>query len=111
METTCFKGWGNQSMQFARNVHFQIKNGKEKEFTTVFENEVLPILRKQSGFRNELALVNPDGAVAISLWDDRKSAETYNTATYPQILQKLNPVIVGTPKVETYDVTATTLRA
>ncbi len=98
-------------MQFARNVHFQIKNGKEKEFTTVFENEVLPILRKQSGFRNELALVNPDGAVAISLWDDRKSAETYNTATYPQILQKLNPVIVGTPKVETYDVTATTLRA
>lgn len=98
-------------MQFARNVHFQIKNGKEKEFTTVFENEVLPILRKQSGFRNELALVNPDGAVAISLWDDRKSAETYNTSTYPQILQKLNPVIVGTPKVETYDVTATTLRA
>lgn len=111
METISFKDRGVSLMQFARNVHFQIKNGKEKEFTTVFENEVLPILRKQSGFRNELALVNPDGAVAISLWDDRKSAETYNTATYPQILQKLNPVIVGTPKVETYDVTATTLRA
>ncbi|HEU5251289.1 MAG TPA: hypothetical protein VFW15_14980 [Thermoanaerobaculia bacterium] len=111
METISFKDRGVSLMQFARNVHFQIKNGKEKEFTTVFENEVLPILRKQSGFRNELALVNPDGAVAISLWDDRKSAETYNTSTYPQILQKLNPVIVGTPKVETYDVTATTLRA
>jgi quinol monooxygenase YgiN len=98
-------------MQFARNVHFQIKNGKEKEFSTVFENEVLPILRKQSGFQNELTLVNPNGAVGISLWNDRQSAEAYNTSTYPQILEKLNPVIVGTPKVETYDVAATTLRA
>jgi quinol monooxygenase YgiN len=98
-------------MQFARNVHFQIKNGKEKEFTTLFENEVIPMLRKQNGFRNELTLVNPDGAVGISLWEDRKSAEAYNTSTYPQILAKLNPVIVGTPTVKTYDVTASTLHA
>jgi quinol monooxygenase YgiN len=111
METIRFKEWGVSLMQFARNVHFQIKNGKEKEFSTVFENEVLPILRKQSGFQNELTLVNPNGAVGISLWNDRQSAEAYNTSTYPQILEKLNPVIVGTPKVETYDVTATTLRA
>jgi len=111
METTRFKDWGVSLMQFARNIRFQIKPGKEKEFTTHFENEVLPMLRKQSGFRNEFTLVNPDGAVAISLWEDRKSAETYNTSTYPQILEKLNPMIVGAPKVETYDVTTTTLRA
>ena len=98
-------------MQFARNVHFKIKNGKEKEFTTLFEKEVIPMLRKQSGFQNELTLVNSDGAIGISLWDNRKSAETYNTSTYPGILAKLNPVIEGTPKVETYDVTTTTLRA
>lgn len=97
-------------MKFARNVHFQIKNGKEKEFVSVFENEVLPILRKQSGFQEELTLVNKDRAVGISVWDDRKSAETYNTSTYPRILEKLNPVIEGTPKVETYDVAASTLR-
>ena len=98
-------------MQYARNVHFQIKPGKEQEFNTLIENEVLPMLRKQSGFENELTFVNPNGAVAISLWQDRKSAEAYNTSTYSQVLAKLNPVIVGTPKVETYDVTASTLRA
>jgi quinol monooxygenase YgiN len=97
-------------MQYARNVHFQIKPGKEKEFTTLFESEVLPMLRMQSGFRNELTLVNPDGAVGISLWENRQSAENYNTSTYPQVLAKLNQFIVGTPKVDTYDVTATTLR-
>ena len=98
-------------MQFARNVHFKIKSGKEKEFTTLFEKEVIPMLRKQNGFQNELTLVNPDGALGISVWENRKSAEAYQTSTYPQILEKLNPVIVGTPKVEMYDVTATTLRA
>ena len=98
-------------MQFARNVHFQIKTGKEKEFTTLVENEVIPMLRKQSGFQNELTFVNPDEAVGVSLWDDRKSAEAYQASTYPKILAKLNPVIVGTPTVKTYDVTATTLRA
>jgi len=97
-------------MQFARNVHFQIKNGKEKEFTTLFENEVIPMLRQQSGFQNELTFVNPDEAVGVSLWDNRKSAEAYHASTYPKILAKLNPVIVGTPTVKTYDVTATTLR-
>jgi quinol monooxygenase YgiN len=98
-------------MQYARNVHFQIKPGKESEFSTLIEKEILPMLRKQNGFQNELTFVNPNGAVAISLWEDRKSAETYNSSTYSQVLAKLNPVIVGTPKVETYDVTASTLRA
>jgi heme-degrading monooxygenase HmoA len=98
-------------MQFARNVHFKIKNGKEKEFTTLFESEIIPMLRKQNGFQNELTFVNPDEAVGVSLWDNRKSAEAYQASTYPQILAKLNPVIVGTPTVKTYDVTATTLHA
>jgi quinol monooxygenase YgiN len=98
-------------MQYARNVHFQIKPGKESEFTTLIEKEVLPMLRSQNGFQNELTFVNPNGAVAISLWQDRKSAETYNTSTYSKVLAKLNPVIVGTPKVESYDVTTSTLRA
>ena len=98
-------------MQYARNVHFQIKPGKESEFTALIEKEVLPMLRSQNGFQNELTFVNPNGAVAISLWQDRRSAETYNTSTYSQVLAKLNPVIVGTPKVESYDVTTSTLRA
>lgn len=90
-------------MRFARNVHFQIKNGKEQEFAGLFEKDVLPMLRKQNGFQEEVTLVNPKGAYAISLWDNRMSAETYQTETYPQVLAKLTTVIEGTPTVETYD--------
>ena len=90
-------------MRFARNVRFQIKNGKEQEFAGLFEKEVLPMLRKQEGFQEEVTLVNPKGVHAISLWDNRKNAETYGTATYPQVLAKLTTVIEGTPTVETYE--------
>jgi heme-degrading monooxygenase HmoA len=88
-------------MKFARNVHFQIKNGKEQEFTGLFEKEVVPMLRRQSGFQEEVTLVNPKGVQAISLWDDRKSADAYQTTTYPQVLAKLTTVIEGTPTIET----------
>jgi len=98
-------------MKFARNVHFQVKSGKQEEFTNLFEKEVLPILRKQDGFREEVTLVNPTGALGISLWDDRKSADAYQTATYPSVLAKLTNVIEGTPKVETYETASSYLRA
>jgi len=103
MKTTYLKDQGASVMRFARNVHFQIKSGKETEFNNLFEKEVLPILRKQDGFQEEVTLVNPKGAHFISLWDNRKNAETYEKATYPQVLAKLTPCIVGTPNVETYE--------
>ncbi len=98
-------------MKFARNVHFQIKNGKEQEFTRVFETDVLPMLRKQNGFKEELTLVDGNRGVGISLWADRGSAEAYQSATFPRVLEKLGPVIEGTPRVENYQIGMTTLHA
>ena len=90
-------------MKFARNVQFRIKVGKEQEFAGLFEKDVLPMLRKQSGFLEEVTLVNPKGVHAISLWDNRQSADAYQTGTYPEVLSKLTTVIDGTPTVETYE--------
>jgi quinol monooxygenase YgiN len=111
VKTTHLKAQGVSVMRFARNVQFQIKKGKEQEFNTLFEKEVVPVLRKQAGFQQEVTLSNPDGALGISLWDDRKSADTYQTATYPSILAKLKGLIDGTPKVESYEMASSYLRA
>ena len=97
-------------MRFAREISFEIKNGKEKEFAGVFENEVVPILRKQAGFQQELTFVNPKGAHAISLWDDKKSAETYQTETYPKVLARLTTLIDGTPTIENFETTSSYAR-
>jgi hypothetical protein len=96
-------------MRFARNVYFHVVPGKDHEFTTMFNTEVLPVLKHQAGFRNEIALINGPHALGISLWDDRKSADHYATAVYPGLLKKLTPFLEGAPKVETYDVASTTL--
>lgn len=48
-------------------------------------------------------------AIGISLWENRESAEHYRTSTYPKVLEKLQPVIQGSPTVETYEVATSTL--
>ena len=97
--------------QFTRNVQFEIQPGKSQEFKSTMEKEILPLMKKQAGFRGEIALVNDSHAVGISVWDSAQNAETYRTNTYPQVLETLKPVIVGTPSVETFDIAATTYRS
>jgi len=95
-------------MSFARNVHFTVRNGKIDEFNRLMNTEILPLVKKEKGFRQDLTLLNGNIGMSTSVWDDRTCAETYNTKTYPEVLQKLNPVLEGTPRVDTYDTIITT---
>ena len=90
-------------MSFARNVHFTVKNGKVDEFNRLMRTEVLPLLNNEKGFCQDLTLLSSNTGMSISVWDDRACAETYNTKTYPEVLKKLNSVLDGTPRVDTYD--------
>jgi len=95
---------------FARNVRIQLKPNSTAQFTQTLEKEVLPMLRKQEGFQDEVTFVVPGGteAFGISLWDNRANAEAYNRETYPEVAKILARVVEGTPKVETYEVANST---
>lgn len=95
---------------FARNLAIQLKPNTQAEFTRTFENDVLPLLRKQKGFQDEIAFSIPGGLdlISISLWDNKENAETYNTAVYPEVLKMLGKVIDGAPKVRISDVIIST---
>jgi Ca2+/Na+ antiporter len=41
---------------------------------------------------------------AISLWDNKASADTYNTTSYPEVLNAMARFIEGTPTVHTSEV-------
>src|ERR1700694_2840868 len=88
--------------QIARSVRFDIAADKNEEFHTLFRNEVLPILKKQDGFKDELLLVQDQHVLAISVWNDMDSARKYESATYPQLDKTLRPVMSGRPTVETF---------
>jgi len=89
----------------------KLKANSAPEFASVIENEILPVLRKQQGFRDEITFVAPERseAVAISFWETKENAEAYNRTGYPEILKTLAKVIVGTPKVETFELSNSTL--
>jgi hypothetical protein len=96
---------------FARNISLHVKSNMLSDYTRTFEKEVLPMLRKQNGFKDEITLAGPGGVdvIAISLWENKKDAETYNTNIYPQVLKTLARFIEGTPQVHTFDVLTSTL--
>jgi len=96
---------------FARNVSLRLKPNTLSEFTRIFDKEVLPMLRKQNGFRDELTFAVPAGldVVAISLWDTKEYAEAYNAAGYPEVLKMLDKVLDGTPKVQVSDMISSTI--
>ena len=88
--------------QIARSVRFDIAADKNEEFHTLFRNEVLPMLKKQDGFKDELLLVKDQHVLAISVWNDVDSARKYESATYPQLDKTLRPVMSGKATVETF---------
>jgi len=95
---------------YARNVTLHLKPNSTVEFTKTLENDVLPVMRKQHGFKDEITFVAPDGAeaLAISLWENKENAEAYGRDTYPQVLKSLANVVQGTPSVDAYQVSNST---
>ncbi len=91
---------------FARNVTLNLKPNTAREFTQTFEKDILPMLRKQNGFKDEITFVGQNGkeVLAISLWDRKESADQYGRDTYPQVLKSLAKVVEGTPEVQAYEV-------
>jgi len=95
---------------FARRVHMHLKPNSVAEFTQKLEKEILPLLRKQKGFQDEITFVGHGGteAFGISLWDKAENAETYSRGTYPEVTKILATVVEGAPEVKTYDVANST---
>ena len=95
---------------FARNVHLQLKPNSVPQFTQAIEKEIIPMLRKQKGFQDEISFVVPGGteAFGISLWDQKENAEAYGRGAYPEVLKALGKVVEGTPEVRTYEVSNST---
>ncbi len=91
---------------YARNVSIHLKPSMLNDFNKTFEQEVLPLLRKQKGFKDEITFFVPDSndLIAISLWENKESAEAYNTAGYPEVLKVLAKTFDGTPTVRTSEV-------
>ena len=95
----------------ARNVTMRLKVNSVADFTQTLEKEVLPLLRKQKGFQDEITFSVPGAkeTVAISFWDTQENADAYSRGSYAEVLKALARVIDGTPQVQNWDVCNSTV--
>ena len=94
----------------ARNVTMHLKPNSAAEFTQTFRKEIIPLLRKQKGFKDEITFIVRGGrdAVGVSFWDKQEDADAYGQGTYPEVVKALGKVLDGTPKVQNSEVSNST---
>ncbi len=98
---------------FARIFRVPLKPGQGDLYANAIEQKVIPILKKFSGFRDEIAMVSTDGkeGIGISFWDRQEDAEAYDRAAYADVRTALEPFFAGVPEVHKFRVTTFTAHA
>ena len=95
---------------FARTVSIHLKPNMLSDYNRTFDTDILPLLRKQHGFKDEITFSSPgkNAVTAVSLWDNKASADAYNANCYPEVLEAMTRFIEGSPTVQTSDVVNST---
>ncbi len=97
---------------FARNVSVLLKPDTLGDFTQLLENEVLPIMREQPGFLDEIVFAAVDSPVGgggteiveINLWESKQDAENFVTTAYPEVLELVKSFLDAAPRMRAFAV-------
>jgi hypothetical protein len=95
---------------FARKVSIRLKSDSAGPFIQKIENEVIPLLRKQKGFLDELTLISQSGKeiYAYSFWETSEDAERYDRTAFKEVTGLLTGLIEGAVRIHTYMVANST---
>jgi quinol monooxygenase YgiN len=96
---------------FARILDFNVKMEKKEEFVKVMKNQVLPTLKKQTGFLEILPFfpekIREERMFTISLWATKQDADRYEREFYPRINDMLKPFLTSPVEVNYYNLETT----
>jgi heme-degrading monooxygenase HmoA len=96
---------------FTRIVELTTKPGKIEQLSNIINDDVLPILKKQRGFVDEVVLISDkedNRVLGLSFWNTREDAEQYRRAEYPKVLEMLRSLLDAEPVIRTFDVHTST---
>jgi len=95
---------------YARLVKAHVKPGKYDMATRRLEEKVIPLLRKQKGFRDELSFLDEkhEESIAISFWDSEADLRAYEKDIYPDLLKSMTDTFDGKPEVQHFEVANST---
>lgn len=89
---------------FARKVSIRLKLDATAQFIQKMESEIIPALRKQKGFLDELTLISQrrKEIYAYSFWESSEDAERYDRTVSKEVTNLLTGVIDDAVRVHTY---------
>ena len=95
---------------YARMVKGQFKPDKFDFVKHTLETDVIPLLKKQKGFRDELSFFdeNRKEGYAISFWENKADLEKYEREVYPKVHQKMADAFVANPTAHEFQVSNST---
>jgi hypothetical protein len=68
---------------FARNVSFHLKSNMLTDYTRTFDKEILPLLRKQNGFKDEITFSGPTERDVTAIMNLQKECDIRNPSSDP----------------------------
>jgi hypothetical protein len=95
---------------FARKVSLRLKADTAGQFLEKMEEEIIPLLRKQQGFLDELTLLSHGGKeiYAYSFWGSSEDAERYDRTAFREVTSMVTELIEGPVRVHAYMVANST---
>ena len=96
---------------FTRAVELTSKSGKSKELSNTINDSVVPILKKQQGFMDEIVLVSqeePNHILALSFWKTKEDAERYHREQFKNVHDSVRHLLETEPHIRTYEVHTST---
>ena len=89
---------------YTATVEYVFKKETFQDACRIWEESVLDLARKQEGFVRMQFLTAPPRALAMGTWQDASSAQAFmQTGVFNELLKKLQPMLVGEPKPQIWD--------
>jgi len=98
-------------IMFTRVVELVSKQGKARELSSTINDKIVPILKKQAGFVDEIVLVSDadsNRVLALSFWKTSEDAERYQREQYNSVRATLQSLLEAEPVVRTFEVHTST---
>ena len=91
----------------ARVTTVQLQPDKVDDVISIYQNEVLPVIKAQPGNRGVYLFTDRStgSGVSVTLWTSEAEATAYESGgTYHQLVNKLRALFIAPPTLANYDV-------
>jgi quinol monooxygenase YgiN len=98
---------------FTRIVELTPKAGKHKQLADMIDEKILPILKKQKGFIDEIVVVSDrddNRVLAQGFWNSKEDAEQYHRAEYQKVHESIQHLLEAPPTLRTFNVHSSTMQ-